>query len=225
MVSHHRAPVNPSGSKGAILDAATDVFMNEGFSGARVDDIARRARANKAMIYYHFGSKQGLYKATLLKLFGDVLVEIARLKASKAEPLAKLRALYTRIARHFTDTPALPHIMLRELLAGGKAMDAEAARTLGVIVDFVSQTLAEGVKAGQFRKVHPLLLHKTMLGPLMMHFAGASFRERVFPKGPPGGRPAGNEEMLSHLLEVLDRALAPDVRGNKIQKSRERKTK
>ncbi|MEO8360036.1 MAG: TetR/AcrR family transcriptional regulator [Vicinamibacteria bacterium] len=225
MVSQRSAPVDPPGSKAAILDAATDVFMHEGFSGARVDEIARRARANKAMIYYHFGSKQGLYKATLLKLFGDVLVEIARLKASEAEPLAKLRALYTRIAHHFTDTPALPHIMLRELLAGGKAMDAEAARTLGVIVDFVSQTVTEGVKAGKFRKVHPLLLHKTMLGPLMMHFAGASFRERVFPKGLPGGQPAGNEEMLNHLLEVLDRALAPEVLGNKIQKSRERKTK
>lgn len=208
--------------------------MEAGFAGARVDDIALKASANKAMIYYHFRSKHGLYKAVLLGLFGDVLTEVARLKTSEAGPEEKLRALYSRIAQHFTDTPALPHIMLREILAGGKAMDEDAARTLSVIVDFVAHTLNEGVRAGVFREVHPILLHKTMLGQLMLHFAGMSFRERVFPLGRPGVRPPGNDEMLAHLMEVLHRSLAPAdsfpqkaraaMPHSKIQ-SRQRKTK
>ena len=217
-------PIEPSGSRIAIMDAATHAFMETGFSGARVDKIAGHAGANKAMIYYHFGSKHGLYKAVLLRLFGDVLNEVARLDASEAPPEEKLQALYTRIAQHFTDTPALPHIMLREILAGGKAMDAEAAHTLGVIVDFVAATLKEGVRTGVFRKVHPILLHKTMLGLMMMHFAGASFRERVFPQGRPGVQPPRNDEMLAHLLEVLHRTLAHEGAGPALQ-TRQRKTK
>ena len=54
--------------------------MEVGFSGARVEEIARRAQANKAMIYYHFGSKLGLYKAVLFRLFEGVLDEIKRLE-------------------------------------------------------------------------------------------------------------------------------------------------
>jgi len=44
-------------SRIAILDAAKEVFAEKGFDGARVDEIARRAKVNKALIYYYFESK------------------------------------------------------------------------------------------------------------------------------------------------------------------------
>jgi AcrR family transcriptional regulator len=198
-----------SGSREPILESATQVFMEYGFSGARVDEIARRADANKAMIYYHFGSKQALYKAVLLRLFGGVLEEIRRLKSTDEPPDQKLRALYTRVVHHFEKKNALPHVILREILAGGTGMDAEASRTLGVILGFVSETLQEGVRKGLFRPVHPLLFHLTMLAPLMVHFAGSSFRERLLPREMPGLALPTNDDMLNHLLSVLDGVLAP----------------
>ena len=208
MVSQDIAPVDStSTSRGSILDSATQVFMEVGFSGARVEEIARRAGANKAMIYYHFGSKQGLYKAVLMRLFGDVLEEIARLKATDDPPEMKLRALYRRVGHHFEARPALPHVILREILAGGKGMDAEASRTLGVILGFVTENLKEGERTGVFHPVHPLLFHLTMLGPLMLHFAGASFREKLLPREAPGLPLPGNDDMIRHLLAVLDRTL------------------
>ncbi len=225
MVSQQGATTEgPGTSRGSILEAATNVFMEVGFSGARVDEIARRARANKAMIYYHFGSKQGLYKAALLRLFGNVLAEVKRLKESDLSPEGKLRALYTRIARHFSEQRALPHIMLREILAGGRSMDVEASHALGAILGFVKETVAEGTRTGAFRSVHPLLLHVTMLGPLMLHFAGASFRERLLPRELPGLAPPSNDDVLVHLLAVLDRSLAPENPKPSV-KSRQRKTR
>lgn len=215
MVSQSSKTVDAAGtSREAILDSATQVFMEVGFSGARVDEIARQANANKAMIYYHFGSKQSLYKAVLMRLFGDVLAEIQRLQQSEDPPEKKLRALYLRVGHHFEARPALPHIILREILAGGKGMDAEASRTLGVILGFVAETLKEGERAGVFRPVHPLLFHLTMLGPLMLHFAGASFRERLLPREAPHLAPPSNDDMIRHLLAVLDGALlTPETRG------------
>jgi AcrR family transcriptional regulator len=210
MVSQHPiAPATSVSSRESILDAATEVFMESGFSGARVDEIARRAKANKAMIYYHFGSKQDLYRAVLLRLFGEVLAEIARLKASDAPPGEKLRALYTRVAAHFEAKRALPHIMLREILAGGRSIDAEASRTLFVIVSFVAETIREGVRTGEFREVDPLLLHMSVLAPLMVHHVGDSFRERILPREMPGVAAPSNDAMLRHLLVSLDRSLAP----------------
>ncbi len=188
--------------------------MELGFSGARVEAIATLADANKAMIYYHFGSKQGLYRAVLRRLFANILEEVERLRAADLAPEEKLGALYGRITRHFGDRPALPQIMLREVLAGGKAMDAEAARTLGVVLGFVTETIQEGVRTGSLRNVHPLLVHTTMLGPLMLHFAGRSFRERLLPLQMPQISPPKDEEVLAHLLEVLDRTLTPPLRNS-----------
>lgn len=202
--------IDQSSSRDSILEAATEAFMEHGFSGSRVDQIATRAGVNKAMIYYHFGSKQGLYKAALFQLFGNVLAEIDRLRESNLEPSEKLQAFYTRVVRHFTDHQALPQIMLREILAGGKAMDAEASRALGAIMGFVSETLEDGARKGVFRPVHPLLLHLTILGPLLVHFAGTSFRERMISREMPGLAPPTDEDMLAHLLQVLERSLSPD---------------
>ena len=197
-------------SRDAILTAAIEAFKKSGFSGARVDEIARRSGANKAMIYYHFGSKLELYKSVLLTLFGDVVTEVERLRASKLAPEEKLRALYSAVARHFEAKPALPPIMLREVLAGGESMDVEASHVLGTILGFVAATVQEGVRAGRFRPVHPLVLHLSVLAPLLVHSAGTDFRERLLPREMPGLPGPSQADMLAHLLESLDRTLAPE---------------
>ncbi len=48
--------------RAAILRAATQEFAERGFAAAGVDRIARRARVNKALLYYYFGSKVALYR-------------------------------------------------------------------------------------------------------------------------------------------------------------------
>lgn len=49
----------------AILNAAQAIFARSGFSGARVDDIARTASYNKALIFHYFGDKLGLYRTLM----------------------------------------------------------------------------------------------------------------------------------------------------------------
>ncbi|KLU61013.1 biofilm operon icaADBC HTH-type negative transcriptional regulator IcaR [Peptococcaceae bacterium CEB3] len=45
-------------AKQKIMDAAREIFAEKGFDGARVDEIAKRAQVNKALIYYYFESKE-----------------------------------------------------------------------------------------------------------------------------------------------------------------------
>jgi TetR/AcrR family transcriptional regulator len=64
-----------SGKKGGtvklILKAAASVFSESGFSGARVDEIAKRAGVNKATIYYHIGDKEKLYAEVISNVIGN----------------------------------------------------------------------------------------------------------------------------------------------------------
>jgi AcrR family transcriptional regulator len=48
-----------------ILEVATEEFAQKGLAGARVDEIARKAQANKQLVYYYFGGKLGLYNEVL----------------------------------------------------------------------------------------------------------------------------------------------------------------
>jgi len=52
-------------TRAAILSAAEQVFAKAGLAGARTDDIAAAAGVNKALLYYYFKSKRGLYEAVL----------------------------------------------------------------------------------------------------------------------------------------------------------------
>src|SRR5689334_5951706 len=73
-----------------ILAAAAVEFADRGYAGARVDRIARRARVNKAMLYYHFGSKQRLYRALLTGTFAQLADAVGRVAGSARTPAEKL---------------------------------------------------------------------------------------------------------------------------------------
>lgn len=192
-----------------LLDAATQVFSEHGFAGARVEAIAGLAKVNKAMIYYHFGSKRGLYQAVLMRLFEGVLGETERVVRDEADPRRRLILFYGGVARIFSERPALPRIMLREVLSDGAAFDAETAKTLSGILAFVARAVEEGVRQGVMRPAHPLIVHFSALAPLLLFFASQPFRAKVLPNAAPGVSMPTPEQMLDHLALMIERGLEP----------------
>jgi AcrR family transcriptional regulator len=63
---------DPEGMRQRILDAAQNEFVQHGFSGARLDNIAEQANTNKRMVVYHFHSKKELYIAVLERVYGEI---------------------------------------------------------------------------------------------------------------------------------------------------------
>ena len=63
---------DPEQTRRGILDAAFAEFAAKGLAGARVDEIAARTRTTKRMIYYYFGSKEGLYAAVLEEHYAGI---------------------------------------------------------------------------------------------------------------------------------------------------------
>src|SRR6185436_18301871 len=96
-------PRRPTVSPDRILAAAALEFSERGLAGARVDRIARRARVNKAMIYYHFGSKQALYRAVLRDIFARVAARLQAIGKADSPVADKLELIVEAMAAFIAD--------------------------------------------------------------------------------------------------------------------------
>ena len=108
-----------AGTRDRLFAAAATEFAARGFAGANVDRIAHAARVNKAMLYYHFKSKAGLYGDVLRDMFEAVATRLAETTSPKAAPRDRIRALVEAIAREAEARPHFPAIWLR---AASRAM-------------------------------------------------------------------------------------------------------
>src|SRR5438067_7163224 len=97
-----------------ILAAAAVEFAARGFAGARVDRIARRAKVNKAMLYYHFKSKDRLYRALLRSVFTRAAERLQAIADADAPPAEKVDRAIDVIAAFIDEHAFFPSIMLRE---------------------------------------------------------------------------------------------------------------
>src|SRR5829696_7071031 len=129
------ATVTAADSRERIFRAAAQEFASRGYAGANVDRIARAARLNKAMIYYHFKSKAALYREILRDMFGAVRAAVADVEASDAVPQEKIRRYVEAIAAAAEARPHFPPIWLREIAEGGEHVDAA---TLGYVRDVLA---------------------------------------------------------------------------------------
>src|SRR4051812_16203936 len=102
-----------------LLKAAAAEFAARGFAGGSVDRIARTARVNKAMIYYHFKSKAGLYREILRDMFEAVAARAGAAATSGAPAADKLRAFVEAIAIEAEAREQFPPIWFREVAEGG----------------------------------------------------------------------------------------------------------
>src|SRR5271157_5694418 len=71
LATRHPRHHNSAQTREAILEAAERIFGDEGLAGARTEAIAAAAGVNKALLYYYFGSKDGLYRAVLEGYLAD----------------------------------------------------------------------------------------------------------------------------------------------------------
>ena len=84
---------DPVRTQAEILDVATREFAEHGYSGARVDEIAERTRTTKRMLYYYFGSKEGLYTAVLERAYTQIRAAEQAVDVEHLDPVAAIRRL------------------------------------------------------------------------------------------------------------------------------------
>jgi len=141
-------------TRAELLEVATEVFSEHGYSGARVDEIAERTRTTKRMIYYYFGGKEQLYLATLEAAYREIREAEQELQVSALEPLEAIRAIAELTFDHHHRHQAFVRLVAVENVHHGEFIrKIDSLRSLSnPIATLLDEVLARGKEAGVLRE-------------------------------------------------------------------------
>jgi AcrR family transcriptional regulator len=136
-----------------ILDAAEELFAKQGLGPTTIKQIGQAASQNPALLYYYYGSKEGLYHAVLRRVV-DAMVQRggAALRASHSPPEA-VRGLVKAQVDFLLAHPNAPKLLVREMV-DHDARQAEALllETAAGLFQRLCRVIEAGQKQGVFRK-------------------------------------------------------------------------
>jgi AcrR family transcriptional regulator len=157
-----------------ILDVATQEFAQHGLMGARIERIAERTRTSKRMLYYHFGSKEGLYRAVLENAFEAARRVDQGFDPEAGTPEAALRRMVANAFEAFTRHPAFVRLLAFENLAGAQII-GELTRVAELnrrALANLRRVLERGQADGCIRNgVKPIDVYINMVGLCYYHVA------------------------------------------------------
>jgi AcrR family transcriptional regulator len=157
-----RRKLDPERTRQEILAAAREEFAEHGLSGARVDAIAARTNTVKRMIYYYFGSKEGLYLAVLEEAYADIRRFEDQLNLDRYPPVEALRRLVDFTFDYDEAHPDFIRLVSNENMHHAEHM----ARSVTIrdlnrgVIKMLERVLDRGKREGVFRQsVDPVDVH------------------------------------------------------------------
>lgn len=154
MPSAKPRPRNAEATRIRILSAATAEFARLGLGGARVDEIAEKAGANKRMIYHYFGNKEDLFAAVLEEAYLRIRTAEQDLQLKDLEPDAAMEKLIRFTWDYYLKNPEFITLVNSANLHQGRHLegsDALIAASRGYIA-IIQDLLDRGAAAGIFRE-------------------------------------------------------------------------
>ncbi len=167
-----------------ILDAASELFAEKGYEGARVDELARAAGVNKATLYYQIGDKEAIYHAVITRVLARTANEVCAAVAEAEGCEEKIRHYVHLFAAQAGNMRYAAPIMLREVASGGRNLPESAMQEMGRMLGALSETLVEGEQQGLFRPVNEFMVHMMIVGSLMLYASNEPIRRRNVERHP-----------------------------------------
>jgi AcrR family transcriptional regulator len=187
--SHARRPGprlrrrRPDATRRRIMAAAMSEFAAKGLAGARVDEIADRARVSKRMLYHYFGHKEALWLAVLEQAYLHIRSEERELDVSRLSPVAGMRRLIEFTIAYVQSHPEFISLLHGENLHRAKYLRRSRkvremhTSLLGVIADL----LKRGRRDGVFRKgIDPAELYITIAAIGFFYFSNIHTLSTIF---------------------------------------------
>jgi len=201
---------DPERTQAQILAAATAEITAKGLGGARVDEIARRARVNKRMIYHYFGDKQGLYLAVLENAYSGIRTAELGLHLSDKDPAEGMRELVLFTWQYFIDHPEFLSLLGTENLHRAAYLKkSKKIRDLhSPLIGMIADLLERGARRGTFRRgVDPVDLYISIAALGFFYMSNHFTLSTIFGRNLMA--PASLAARGRHIVEVVLAYLRP----------------
>jgi AcrR family transcriptional regulator len=140
-------------TRDSILRAATKIFAKSGFSGGRIDEISKAAKSYDRMIYYYFGSKEGLFIAVLEEMYRRFNDAESALELDSDDPEQSLKAVIAFMWNFYQRNPEFITLLNDENLHRGKhiAKSLRAREYSSPAIQIIERLLEAGARKKVFR--------------------------------------------------------------------------
>jgi AcrR family transcriptional regulator len=156
---------DPERTKANIMEVAAAEFGEKGLAGARIDEIAALTQTSKRMIYYYFGSKEGLYLAVLEEAYKRMREVESELHLQDLEPEQALRRLVAFTFDHHLQHENYIRLVMNENINRGQYL-AQSPRIQDLNVPAIAairHLYERGIRSGVFRPgLDPVDIHASI---------------------------------------------------------------
>lgn len=201
---------DPERTMADIIDVATREFAEKGLAGARIDVIADAMRTSKRMIYYYFGSKEGLYVRVLEEAYRRIRAIETELHLEDLGPEDALRRLVAFTVDYQLANPDFIRLVMTENIHRGEYLaQSKLIQKLNVpAIEGLRGVYERGVKAGVFRAgLDPVDLHMSISALSFFNTANRHTFALIFKRD--FDKPAAVAARRDNIVEMVVRFVRP----------------
>jgi AcrR family transcriptional regulator len=191
-----------------LLGAALDLFVEKGYAGARLDDVAARAGVSKGTLYLYFENKEELFKAVVRENIVRNITEAQQAVESHEGTSSELLAYLMREWwRRIGETPAsgIPKLMIAESGNFPEITRFYIDEVIDPVHRLLASVIERGARRGEFRRVDVETYVRVLSAPMVMLLL---WRHSF---GPCGNQPIDPQAYLSTHIDNALRSLRPDA--------------
>jgi TetR/AcrR family transcriptional regulator len=166
-------------SRKLIVKNAIALFSKKGYAGASMEELAKMCNLNKAMIFYYFKNKKGLYEAVMQEILQEICETVTEENKLHDTPQEELEGFIRTYASFACTHPYLPALLLKELSDSGAVIPDLLFASMRKLFALFSDILRRGEEAGVFKDAIPMILYFMVLGTLNLMVTTKPLRLRA----------------------------------------------
>ncbi|WP_345979494.1 TetR/AcrR family transcriptional regulator [Sulfurimonas sp. HSL3-2] len=166
-------------TKAKIIENSMMLFSKNGFDATTVDEIANVSDVNKALIYYYFKNKAGLYEIVMNEVLSAIYTKVIEANKICKSPIDELEAFIKTYAEFANKQPYFPALLLRELSDNGAHIPEMMFSSMRKLFKLLSEILKKGEEEGVFKNVIPMVIHFMIIGTVNLLVTTAPLRKKA----------------------------------------------
>lgn len=193
-----------------VLNAALDLFIENGFAATRVEDIAKRAGISKGAVYLYFPSKEAILEALVRRAVVPVAEGAMAMVASYTGSVREaITMVFTILAQRLAEPRliAIPRLIMHEVSQFPELAKMYREEVVERAKPALVALIEKGIASGELKNVDPDLTVRSIVGPVALHILMAE----VFGIVPEGGLQL--DKLIANHLDILFEGLSAERRG------------